>query len=338
MTNTVKRGAGRPAAAARTTKHAQRNPQTGPRPAVAVAQQIADEAKAEPAATPYGKMTVPELKARLAELSGGKLPRGTSGMPKGDLMNLILQRERAQAAGTYDSGKRILRVEDDVQPATVAANETAPESKGAAKAAKLAVALEPYGWAQEAVFGDAEATDRCTVVLTRGNETITVVWYAGVYSYEQSVHMVADRTTRLRNVSAAVKLGSRPAEAVAAEYAKVISNKRFRPREPKPSDGATEGAVLGRLFPDPSAITQDDLFAALAGYRVVWINRITNVTDSAHVSQNFKFFKLGANPAGEPTVQFCTDQGFRACRVADIVGTSRRAGKARRNRSEAQAA
>lgn len=288
--------------------------------------------------TTYGQMKVTELRALVKGMKGAP---AVSRMPKGDLLNWLLDMERAQgqseavtepASPTNDGQGEISNSDEGAtEPAEVAPTAMDLELKGATKAVKLLSALLPYGWRSEGSDGDG---DRVTAVLRRGDELMTVTWHRGVYSYEESTHLVADRTTRLRNVSAAIKLGSRPAEAVAAEYAKVTSNRRFRPAEPKAAKAKdAPKAATARLFPNPQEPTEDELFAALAGYRVIWINRITNITESAHVSQNATFFRLKTNPAGEPFVTFCSDQGFRACRVADILSTSRRSGRARRTKT-----
>lgn len=310
----------------------------------------------------YGKMSVTELRALVKGMKGAP---AVSRMKKGDLLNFLLGAERAQQAapetvqgsemthtnygfddaalppsGTNDGQGEISNADEGAPEPTVAATPTGLDSKGVAKAGKLQAALEPYGWSHAVLDGE---DGRVTAVLRRGGETLTVVWHAGVYNYDESAHLVHDRTTRLRNVSAAIKLGSRPQEAVEAEYGKVIANRRFRPASTKTADGHLQDGkgqaipLSRRLFPAPGEVTQDELFAALAGYRVVWVNRVSNTTESGTVSKYDKFFKLDTNPAGEPVVQFCTEFGFRACRVADIVSTSRKAGKARRTKTMAEA-
>ncbi len=372
MTNVASKGGLRAAHAARTAKHAQRNVQTGPRPAVAVAAAINAAAQSAPdseaamaaalAGTAYGRMTVVELRARAKALG----LKSASRLNKGDILIAILAHERgqaeaaerapAQAAATgipTDPAERAayyedLNAEQDLIPQdedspggvyTPEAEEyvTAVNPKGAAKARKLADAIFGHGWVTE-VSGDSA---KATAVARRGGETLTVVWLGGVYQYDESAHLVHDRTTRLRNVSAAIKLAARSQAAVEAEYGRVISNKRFRPAHTKAAEGHVEGESEGyavpadkRLFPDAHAATYDELWAALAGYRVVWVNRVSNMTESATVSQNARFFNVRNNPAGEPMVEFCTvGTGFRACRVADIVSTSRKAGKARRTKT-----
>lgn len=341
MTNVASKGGLRAAHAAKTAKHAQRNVQTGPRPAVAVAAAINAAANSAPDSdaamaaaldgVAYGRMTVAELRA-LAKTLGLK---SASRLNKGDILTAILAHERGKAEAEQRAADiAAAKAEQGPEPGTEGEAEayvTAVNPKGAAKAAKLAEAIAPHGWATEVVGDSAKAT----AVARRGGETLTVVWLDGVYQYEESAHVVHDRTTRLRNVSAGIKLAARPKEAVEAEYGKVISNRRFRPVQPKETEGHLQGVPVDRrLFPEPQKATYDELWAALAGYRVVWVNRVSNMTESATVSQNARFFNLRTNPDGEPFVEFCTvGTGFRACRVADIISTSRKAGKARRTKT-----
>lgn len=91
MTAIVKKGAGRPAAAAKSNKHAQRTalpPKKGSPGAEAIAEAKADKAKG------YGQMTVAELRTA-AKMAG---VTGYSRMAKGALLTAILEWERAAVA------------------------------------------------------------------------------------------------------------------------------------------------------------------------------------------------------------------------------------------------
>lgn len=101
MTTNVKKGAGRPAAAAKSNKHAQRTPlpsKAGSPGAEAIAERKAEISSEFAGVTlegeqrRYGVMTVAELRA-VAKSLGVK---GYSRMGKGDLLNAILAAERAQ--------------------------------------------------------------------------------------------------------------------------------------------------------------------------------------------------------------------------------------------------
>lgn len=333
MTTTVKRGAGRPAAAARTRKHAQHDPQ----PRNHTTEIIADEAARNMAGVVahimgttnenlYGRMTVPELKARLTSLGGKPTSRAT----KGQLMNAILEAERATKESAREAVHGPADAEVDNAPAVVAATEPAQQTagvgqgtdpKGRAKASKLQDALYPHKWNFDSLTGEG---NRVQLVMTRGSEVLTVVWDAGVFNYDETGHLVGDRHTKVRNVSAAIKLGSRPAEEAEAELGRVVSNKRFKPAVPR-GVPAKRRAVLAHL--DLKTATQEDLAASLAGMTIEWVNRVSHQTEVATVSKDPKFFRLDEREDGR-VIQFSTvGEGFRAARLDQIVrvgGSSRR--------------
>lgn len=334
MTTTVRRGAGRPAAAARTNKHAQRNVQTGPNPTVAVIAAVAGEEAGQERADSYGRMTVPELKARLAELTGKPAP---SRHTKGQLMNVILEAERkagraAEYAEAQAEQDQIPQDADSPGGAYVPdapssnAPETEVEPKGSAKALKLHTALVGYGWIYDRLVGGENG--RVTAILTRGQETLTVTWDSGVFNYEETSHAVGDRVTKVRNVSAAIAMGSRPAEAAEKDLERVVRNRTFNK-----SKVAAAGTPARRKLPfDPETVTEGELAALLAGKTLEWTNRITRGTETARVTdRSSKFFKLTDGPAGK-TLQFASSEGFRACRLADIIRVGGSLRKSAQNR------
>lgn len=336
MTTTVKRGAGRPAASARSAKHAQRNVQTGPNPTVGVIAAVAGEEAGQERADSYGRMTVPELRARYAELTGKPAPTRKT---KGELMNAILGAERKQdRAAEYAAAnaEQDLLPQDadspggeyipDPQPATSNAPETEAEPKGSAKALKLHTALAQHGWIYDRLVGGPDG--RVTAILTRRQETLTVTWDSGVFNYEETSHAVGDRVTKVRNVSAAIAMGSRPAEAAEKDLERVVRNRTFNKAKV-----AAEGAPARRKLPfDPETVTEAELAALLAGKTLEWTNRITRGTETARVTdRSSKFFKLTDGPAGR-TLQFTSAEGFRACRLADIIRVGGSLRKSAQNR------
>ena len=333
MTTTVKRGAGRPAAAARTNKHAQKNVQTGPNPTVAVIAAVAGEEAGQERAESYGRMTVPELRARLTELHGGKTPKGISRMGKADLLNGILLMERQASRAEYYAEAQ---AEQDQIPQDADspggeyvpdAPETEAEPKGSAKALKLHAALSGYGWDPHYIL-TAGPSGRVTAVLTRRQETLTVTWDSGVFNYEETSHAVGDRVTKVRNVSAAIAMGSRPAEAAEKDLERVVRNRTFNKAKV-----AAAGTPSRRKLPfDPETVTETELASLLAGKTIEWTNRITRGTETARVTdRSSKFFKLTEGPAGR-TLQFTSSEGFRACRLADILRVGGSLRKSAQNR------
>lgn len=347
---TVKRGAGRPAAAARTAKHAQRNPQPSSHTtdllkveAAKAAQMVSDQKDANP----YGRMTVPELRARLQTMNGTHHKLGLSRLNKGQLMSAILEAERVAArAAEYEAANaeqdQIAQSEDAPSgayvpsaPAVVAATEPASatpdggDPKGRAKADRLQNELYPHGWAFSARNYDG---DRVEAVLVRGSEVLTVVWNGGVFNYEETGHLVADRHTKVRNVSAAVRLGQRPAAAAESDLGRVVANKRFKPAVPRGVPANRRKALEGL---DLATATTEELLGRLAGMTVEWINRVSHSTEVATISTDPKFFRVDDREDGR-VLQFAAGEivkgrfvgtGFRAARLDQIVrvgGSSRR--------------
>ena len=351
MTTTVTRGAGRPAAAARKAKHDQRNVKTGPNPTTAVIESIVDASRASRAAEAeraeavqtvkqdaYGRMSVDELKARAKMLQIKPLPR-----TKGALLTAILGAERDLAAGEERAAEYAqANAEQDLIPQDAdspggeyvpdpPAGSNAPETegldpKGAAKAGRIGNELEPHGWAMQ-VNGHGP---RVTAILTRGQEAITVTWDAGVFNYDETAHAIGDRVTKVRNVSAAIKLGARSSTEAEKDLERVVRNRTFNK-----SKVAEAGEPRRARLPfDPETVTEAELSALLSGKTVEWTNRITRGTETAKVNdRSAKFFKIADGPAGR-TLHFTSPEGFRACRLADIL----RVGGSLRKRAQAKVA
>lgn len=325
MTTTASKRGMRASAEINRAKHAQRTA-LPPREAqdvlqAAKAAELAG-AHADRRENPYGRMTVPELRARLNALTGGK---ASSRLNKGQLMNHILEAERK--AQTQEAVHGPAQAEIANAPAVVSAAESNGEPKGSAKADKLQNALHAHGWAFSARNYDG---DRVEAVLVRGSEVLTVVWHGGVFSYDETGHLVGDRHTKVRNVSAAIKLGSRSTDEAERELDRVVANRRFKPSTPR-GVPAQRRKVLAHL--DLETATQEELAASLAGMVIEWINRVANTTETATVSKNPKFFRVVDREDGR-TIQFTSDTGFRACRLDQIV----RVGGSQRRRSQPKAA
>lgn len=348
MTTTVKRGAGRPAAAARTAKHAQRNIQTGPNPTVAVVQEVASElprrarqrenfeAAIAVEKGGYGRMTVVELRARLEALTGQKAPaRLNKGQLMADILNAERRAERAEHYAEAQAEQDLLEQDADspggayVPPAS--SNGTAPEAeaKGSAKALRIQTALQPHGWIYASLTGGEAG--RVTATFTRGIETLTVAWDSGVFNYDETAHAIGDRVVKVRNVSAAIKLGSRPEAEAEKDLERVARNRTFNKAKVREA-----GDPVRRKLPfDPAEVTEVELSALLAGKTIEWTNRITRGTETATVTdRSAKYFRVVDAPSGR-TLQFVSkEEGFKACRLEDIV----RVGGSLRKRAQKAAA
>lgn len=341
MTTTASKHGLRAAAGERRSKHAQRTalPPQGAQANPTVAA-IADRVVAVAGTTKeqaYGRMTVPELKARAKALGIPWLQYG--GMKKGELLNAILEAERkASRAAEYEAANaeqdQIAQDADAPSgayvpdaPVEAPSAHVAPmglEEKGVRKAERLQAALQPYGWSHALLDGE---DNRVTATVTRGQEVLQVTWHGGVFSYEETSHTVGDRVTKVRNVSAALKLGGRTTEAAAAELARVVANRRFKRAAPR------NVPAPKRLPFDIKHATDEALKQALVGKVVEWINRVSGASETARVSKDDRFFRV-LGEGEDRTVQFNSDSGSRACRISQIV----RVGGSARRRPQAQAA
>jgi hypothetical protein len=244
----------------------------------------------------YGKMTVAQLRT-VAEGLGLTPPKSAA---KGRLLNDILEAERAR------------EVEATPAPAkTPKAKADAIEPKGAAKAAAFAGKIEGAGWKTEISTRPGGGTE---ALAQRGAETIEIVWYSGVITYGNLVHVIGDRTVKLRNVSHALQIALRTAEEAHKEFARVANSRAFRPA-PKAAATATAGR---KALPFGAEAPAEEISKAVLGKRIVWLNRISGMEESAVASGDPRWVSV-REAAGERVLQFCSVNGFRACRLSAIV-------------------
>jgi hypothetical protein len=195
------------------------------------------------------------------------------------------------------------------------------------KSAKSAVAAsdpkslgKAEGFAAKAVAAKWEAVvasrgDAIEVTATRGPETIVQSWRGGVWMWEASVYAFADRTTKPRNASGALKLLDRPATEAAKETAKVASNNSFRRRTP------TDLAPIA-LPLDPELLTDQEAAKFFRGQTVRWYNRMSRNAETAMVSRH-SVVRV-TRWEGETTVSFCCPvTGFRAFHLSAVLAVGR---------------
>lgn len=324
MTTTANKHGLRAAAAARREKHAQRNPQPSRHTTAVINAHVQSAQDSETAmeraldGTAYARMTVAELRARLDALTGGK---AASRLTKAQLIGYILEAESAKAKAEAESAEIIEALDRGDEPTLPeGAHGHEAEPKGHAKAARIINALRSYGWGMEVQSGPA---GRTIAILTRRSETLTVVWDSGVFNYDETAHAVGDRVVKVRNVSAAIKMGSRPAAEAEKDLERVVRNRTFNKAKVREA-----GEPVRRKLPfDAETVTEAELNAILAGKTLEWTNRITRGTETATVTdRSAKFFKITDGPAGRTLHFVSKEEGFKACRLADIirVGGSRR--------------
>lgn len=322
MTVTVKRGAGRPAATARTSRHAQRTP-LPPKPEVV-----------ETIEEPTGAFCPKERCQRLAEHRGrcGKRTQTEQALldstpeperPESEL-ELPGMWESADFTGGLDEVRPPVepnKIDNPVQPEVA----TEPDKPGATKSWGKAVAfrdaMTALGWKATAGHApDGAEIDLVEVLAVRRTESggavgteehLYISWKAGSLQHPVT-YTINDRTIKMRNASQAKMYAARPVETAEKEFSKVVSNKAFRKKavEPKRS----------RLPFDPSLATNEEVITALVGRSVAWHNSISQATESAMLSRDAKRVTIVESDGGERIVKFCCPStGFRAFRLSALT-------------------
>lgn len=264
---------------------------------------------------PFGKMTIAELRAYATQVgldhdSDGK--KINSRTARGKLLGAILNWERN--AGNRAEDAQAVESEPAPQPAEevpALGGSRTVEPKGRAKAEKFAAEIKPAGWD---ISIDSIDDTQVELVAKRKAEILNIVWDKGVFLYEPSGHTIADRHTRVRNVSQARQFAARSVEAAALELGRVAANKAWKKKAPEKPVGA-KPAVLPFA---PETATDAELLSALRGRYVRWTNRLTNSQESAYVSKDPRYFAVTEHE-GERVVQFCGSNGFRAFRLKDLL-------------------
>jgi len=219
MTKIVGKGAGRPAAAARTNRHAQRT-MLPPKPGV---------------------------------VEEARRPIQTGNFVSGEGFRQALAAE----AKNLDSAlvEKAAEFAEEWTVQSPSSNEDGPDERSHSKAGVFAAKAGELGWDPSvAVRGDA-----VELTLTRGDETIVQAWRGGVWQYDASVYAYGDRSTKPRNASGAAKLLSRSADDAKAETSKVAANRHFRKAEPKDIVQRLETAQKGLPFDPELATDEEVL-------------------------------------------------------------------------------
>lgn len=335
--NTVKRGAGRPAATAKSNRHAQRTP-LPPKAGSAGAEAIA-EAKATPEAERYGALLVGDLR----KVAKGLGVPGYSRMAKGALLVAIPEAERAAAKLAADGRDRAAeafivaeksRPESDKaadrigEPTPVEPNkidtrrqtdlrrmaEAAPQTKSWQKALAFRDAVAALNWSTSCTWApDGEPEDIVEVIASRGDEHLWISWTAGAMTLQpMPSYTISDRTIKLKNASACLKYAARDAKAAHDELGKVTSNKAFRRKAVTPKKA--------RIPFDIGLATDEEVIAALAGHTVDWYNSISGAMESATLGRDAHRTKIQALDGGDRIVKFCCRAtGFRAFRLSSLA-------------------
>lgn len=342
MTTTVKRGAGRPAAAASTNRHAQRTPlppKAGSAGAEAIAERKAEKAETAEAEARYGAMLVAELR-KVAKSLGVE---GYSRMTKGQLLTAILEAERAKvtttdrlagrdlaaevfetaakvrettkatgkpAAAPVEPNKIDTRRQSDLQQMAAAA----PQTKSWQKALAFRASVAALGWSTSVAWApDGEPDDVVEATAQRGDEHLWISWTKGAMTLQpMPTYTIVDRTIRLKNASACLKYAARPVADAQEELSKVTSNKAFRRKAVTPKKA--------RIPFDVGLASDEEVIAALLGKTVEWHNSISQATEQASLGRDAHRIRIQPMDGGDRIVKFCcTTTGFRAFRLSALM-------------------
>jgi hypothetical protein len=252
-------------------------------------------------------------------------------MRKGDLLNAILEAEKAQSKvrgrkTPEEAAAQVFEVAEKSTPAQapevgrVCDKPQAPDadpadvgqSKSQAKADAFLEAAAALGWAECARSSPEQ--DPYGVVVGRGDERIAISWRAGVFVGEECFHSHPARSPRkVINASAAKKIMGIPPAVADEEARKVTAHKAARPRRDRTGEATTERR---KALPfDPETATDEKVLAAVAGKRITWTNEISGGLHDAYVTGNPSI----QNGKSGRSIRFTSPTGFSSVRISSLL-------------------
>ena len=286
MTTTVKRGAGRPAAAEKSNRHSQRTPLPPKSGQVQAAKDAIEETRQAPQ---FGQMTVTQLRAYAREHGASSITKLTN---KGELLTALLAWDQKQSAkvrqqtqpdpldakldksfGPVSTDSNVKQYKVTGAPQKAKAPRTATEALGSGKSAAKAQAFltdaAGLGW-------DGAATrsgDTVDVTVRRGEESLSIQWHDGVFTGECFYAHNGRTPIKVHNASAARKrMAMQPAEA-AAEARKVAAHKVAR------AATSTRRTATPSQLPFTEASMDQEVLDALYGRKIKWTNRVSGAEE-----------------------------------------------------------
>lgn len=217
--------------------------------------------------------------------------------------------------------------DDTLAMITAAAREVAREkrdadSKSWGKAKEYIDAVRALGWSTSAGRPQgSDVPDHVEVIAKRGNETLFIEWIGGVHQATSS-YTIADREVKIKNASAAKARAAMPADDAKAELERVQTNKVFRKRE-RP-DTETKQA---RLPFDVNTAGDAEIAKAIAGRRIMWVNKYRDTDEEAYVQDDPRGVTFTEYDGNRIINFLCPHTGFRSCRVTAITRVGRLHGK-----------
>lgn len=353
MTTTVKRGAGRPAAAASTNRHAQRTP-LPPKPGSPGAEAIA-EAKAAKALPPQSAAVEQEAQRQYAQHGDAKVAElrkvakelgveGYSRMPRTALLNSILDAYRAKAATAERLAGRDLAAEvfqtaakvretskrtgKTVGAAPVAPNKidkpkqsevpptaaAASQTKSWQKAAAFRGSVEALGWACSVEWApDGEPDDVVEATAQRGDEHLWISWTAGAMTLQPMPTYTISDRTIRLKNASACLKYAGRPVADAVEELSKVTSNKAFRRK-------TVTPKKTRIPFDTGLASDEEVIAALLGRTVEWHNSISQATETATLGRDAHRVKIQSVDGGDRIVKFCCPStGFRAFRLSSLT-------------------
>lgn len=280
-TTTVKKGAGRPAATARSNRHAQRTPLPPKQDVVLEARELI----ATVTPPQYGYMSQAELYARALELKIGRRDRTgrftpiAKSTPKGKLLTAILAAEQAasRAEAKVDAAlkpsKLDAKLDAAFSPAEVKEAHKWLDGKSGAKAEDFITRAMDLGWKADATLHQGDAV---TVIVTRGEEQITISWTGGVFQDNCTYAHNGRTPIKLRNASAAKqRMAVEPARAN-EEATRVTAHKAVKA-------AARKAPSAQRRLPFTDASLDQEVLDSVYGKRITWTNSISQQEEEERV-------------------------------------------------------
>lgn len=337
MTTNVPKGAGRATATAKRNKHAQRTPlppRAGSPGAEAIEERRVLSALSlvhaeviELKGKPYGEMTVAELR----KVAQALMVSGYKSLRRGDLLNAILEAERAVSKTAdrllgRDTVAEVFATVEKSKPTTRAhgkapevdeaiCSRPAPNPKSAGKLEAFVEAAARLGWAE--MTRSAPNQETYGVIVGRGEERITISWRDGVFVGEECYHSHPGRSPRkVINASAAKKIMAIPPAQADEEARKVTAHKSVRPRRDR---GATATTAGRKALPfDPETADDEEVIRAVSGRNISWTNEISGAVEDAYVKGSVDEISIQAGKSGR-SIRFTSMTGFRSVRVSSII-------------------
>lgn len=188
------------------------------------------------------------------------------------------------------------------------------------KAMKFQDVIRPHGWLSKYTY-DPET--KITSVFSRRNttETIEILWH-GVSCITPPTYTLAGEPIKLRNVSAAVSVATKPIDtsrlnkSIKRKTRKVpglgsaLGDPMRAPGTPVPADPISSASEALGLARD----SDGELRSRLTGREIAWVNSISGNVEQGYVNSIKKIVRNGHD-----YVEFTDRNGFHAVHIDKIV-------------------